>query len=383
MQPNEHYLKVELDQLIATDPSIWSFIQKASLDGIWYWDLENQDHEWMSPEFWRLFGVNPETKSHDPVEWQDLINPDDLKLAIENLSKHLENPDYPYDQIVRYRHSDGRQIWVRCRGLAIRNDDGKATRLFGAHTDITSVKLSEELLRKSEKALVRAIEKQALFVRTASHDLKSPLRQITLLAEMAREALKDGKTEEANQKLEWLAQMAEKASALTSDILTLAEVTDDEEVIEITDVKDVIVGVVNDTDNYEPPVVAIEIADGCEAILSDKVMLYCIMSNLFSNARKYAHPDRTLQVTIRMTQSSPDKATLMVEDNGIGFDSAEADRIFDPFYRTKQKVAVEGTGVGLAICRQICERLDWKINATGERDGGATFSISGISLART
>ncbi len=146
------YLKKELYELIRTDESIFDFIQESTLDGLWYWDLENPENEWMSPKFWTVLGYIPEEMQHTSSSWQNIINQDDLKLASDNLTKHCENPDYPYDQIVRYKHKNGSTVWIRCRGLAIRDKNGKPTRMLGAHVDITNVKRSEqELIEAKEK----------------------------------------------------------------------------------------------------------------------------------------------------------------------------------------------------------------------------------------
>lgn len=138
------YLKNELYDLINKDTSIFEFIQSGSLDGIWYWDLENPEMEWMSPKFWETLGYNPDEKKHLSREWQDIIFQEDLKLAIENFEKHCADSNHPYDQIVRYKHKNGSTVWIRCRGLAIRNETGKVLRMLGAHTDITDLKEKEK-----------------------------------------------------------------------------------------------------------------------------------------------------------------------------------------------------------------------------------------------
>lgn len=153
MVTEQNYLKKELYDLIKQDESIFDFLQESSLDGLWYWDLESPDSEWMSPEFWKTLGIDPATKRHLASEWQDLIHPDDLKVAISNFEKHLENPEHPYDQIVRYTHDNGSTVWVRCRGLAIRNDEGKPIRMLGAHNDITKLKEIENRYEKNLRAL--------------------------------------------------------------------------------------------------------------------------------------------------------------------------------------------------------------------------------------
>lgn len=145
------YLKNELYDLINKDTSIFEFIQSGSLDGIWYWDLENPEIEWISTKFWETLGYNPDEKKHLASEWQDIIFQEDLKLAIVNFEKHCANPNHPYDQIVRYKHKNGSTVWIRCRGLAIRDKSGKAIRMLGAHTDITDLKEKEKEISRLTK----------------------------------------------------------------------------------------------------------------------------------------------------------------------------------------------------------------------------------------
>lgn len=148
----DNYLKKELYDLFINDVNIFEFIQSGSLDGIWYWDLENIESEWMSPKFWETLGYDPKEKMHQSSEWQNIIFQDDLKIASVNFIKHCGNPNHPYDQIVRYKHKNGSTVWIRCRGLAIRDENGKAIRMLGAHTDITDLKEAErEISRLKEE----------------------------------------------------------------------------------------------------------------------------------------------------------------------------------------------------------------------------------------
>ncbi|KAF0128658.1 MAG: PAS/PAC sensor hybrid histidine kinase [Bacteroidetes bacterium] len=140
------YLKKELFGLIRSDERIFDFIQDSSLDGLWYWDLENPENEWMNAKFWTVLGYNPDEMPHKSSAWQSIINQDDLKIAYANLKKHCENPDHPYDQLVRYTHKNGSTKWIRCRGLAIRDAEGKAIRMLGAHQDVTDIKNKEQEL---------------------------------------------------------------------------------------------------------------------------------------------------------------------------------------------------------------------------------------------
>ncbi len=151
MKTEMNYLEEELYKLIREDQSIFEFLQKGSLDGLWYWDIVNPENEWMNPQFWSTLGYAPEEKKHLSSEWQDIIHPEDLRVAIENFNKHCADPNHPYDQIVRYRHKDGSTVWVRCRGIAIRDESGKPIRMLGAHNDLTRQMQAKEELRKNEE----------------------------------------------------------------------------------------------------------------------------------------------------------------------------------------------------------------------------------------
>lgn len=153
---NTNYLKEELYELIKTDESIFDFIQESSLDGLWYWDLEQPEEEWMNPKFWSVLGYDHREMPHKASAWQDIIHPEDLKIATDNFIKHCKNPDHPYDQTVRYTHKNGSTVWIRCRGLAIRDNHGKPLRMLGAHQEITDSKNKELLLKRNTAQLRNA-----------------------------------------------------------------------------------------------------------------------------------------------------------------------------------------------------------------------------------
>ena len=175
MNQDNYYLKKELYNLVASDSSIFDFIQQGALDGLWYWDLEQPENEWMSPRFWTILGYDPDTKQHMPDEWQDLIFKADLETAIDNFNKHCKDPDHPYDQVVRYRHQDGSVVWIRCRGIVIRDEKGKPIRMLGAHTDLTKQKKAEEALKKANDTLEMRVMKRTAELAEMNDELKREL----------------------------------------------------------------------------------------------------------------------------------------------------------------------------------------------------------------
>lgn len=157
MQDN-HYLKTELYELIQNDSIILDFLEDNSLDGLWYWDLENLENEWMSPKFWKILGYEAHEKKHLCVEWKELIFPEDLEEATKNFYLHLEDSNHPYDQIVRYVHKEGHTVWIRCYGKIIKNSMGKPIRMIGTHNDITKQKNNENNLKNITDELKAIID---------------------------------------------------------------------------------------------------------------------------------------------------------------------------------------------------------------------------------
>jgi len=152
----EHYLKKELYQRINKDNTLLDFIQEGFWDGVWYRNLETIEDEWLSPRFWEVLGYDPKDKEHKSSEWKDIIFKDDLKQVTEIFDKYIQDPTQPLDYIVRYKHKNGSTIWIRCRGIAIKDASGKVIRMLGAHTDITSFKQQEATFITMEKEKLSA-----------------------------------------------------------------------------------------------------------------------------------------------------------------------------------------------------------------------------------
>jgi PAS domain S-box-containing protein len=154
----QHYLEIELHELVANDPDIFNSLHEGALDGMWYWDLQNLEDEWMSPRFWELLGYDPKDMPHKASAWQDIIFEEDLETATGNLEAHLRDPNHPYDQMVRYRHNEGHTVWVRCRGLAIRDAQGTPIRMLGVHNDVTTLKVAQQELEVQNIRLMNILQ---------------------------------------------------------------------------------------------------------------------------------------------------------------------------------------------------------------------------------
>jgi diguanylate cyclase (GGDEF)-like protein/PAS domain S-box-containing protein len=160
-----HYLYRELISLFK--PSLFDFIQEGSLDGIWYWDLSKQKNMWISPRFWHSLGYRPDDMGHFTSEWRHNILQEDFNTMMEKLKRHLQDPDYPFNQVIRYEHKSGSTLYMRTKAMAIRGKSGKPLRILAFNNNITTtVNLQES--NRDYKERIEYLEKALL--REATHD---------------------------------------------------------------------------------------------------------------------------------------------------------------------------------------------------------------------
>lgn len=209
----ENYLKRELYALLQQDSLVFEFLQEGALDGIWYWDIEKVENEWMSPKFWEVLGYDSSTKKHLASEWQDIIFPEDLAVATQNFHQHLKDPSYPYDQLVRYRHSNGSVVWIRCRGIAIHDPAGKPIRFLGAHIDLTPVmEARQELVR--ERLRQEEVQQRVVLLEAELNETQS--RFLSIQNQLEEEKKQDEATgllkpRAMQSRLCWLAEIARQS----------------------------------------------------------------------------------------------------------------------------------------------------------------------------
>jgi diguanylate cyclase (GGDEF)-like protein/PAS domain S-box-containing protein len=150
-----------LEVLRAHDTTPLAFLQEVSLDGLWMLDLETADRGWMSPRIWKRLGYDPPEGAGEAAGWAMLLHPETDRAAGERFSAYCAAPDGVLDEVMRFRHRDGSSVWLRCRGIALRDADGRAVRLLGAHTDITEQKRVEEEALCGKAELTRLLAKSA------------------------------------------------------------------------------------------------------------------------------------------------------------------------------------------------------------------------------
>ncbi len=389
MAEHEHYLKTELYELVRNDPAIFEFLQAGSLDGIWYWDVERQDQEWMSPRFKALFGYRDDEIPNTSEWWMANIFPEDRDVALDNFARHLADANHPYDQIVRYRHRDGSTVWVRCRGLAVRNEKGEPIRLLGCHTDVTALKRAEEDLRRqaaelreAKDAAERANRAKSIFLANVSHEIRTPLNGVIGMTELL------GETELTTGQRDHLDALRESADALLdiiNDILDFSKMEAGKLVVEphafrLRERLDTLVK------SFAPRLHGRDVtlshhvdADVPDRLVGDGRLLRQVLANLLSNAVKFT---RRGAIALRVRRDEPVADGVMlrfdVADSGIGIPPDKQQVIFEEFVQADASTTRRygGTGLGLAIASRLVDALGGAMGLDSEPGRGSTFHFT-------
>ncbi|MEQ9427725.1 MAG: ATP-binding protein [Phycisphaerales bacterium] len=374
---DRHYLGRELDELITRNPHMWSFLQEASLDGVWYWDLEDRDNLWISPEYWRLLGIDPATREHRPEEFVKVVFEEDFHAVMESLERHFADPAVPYSEIVRFRHVDGSTVWVRCRGMAIRDESGRAIRMLGAHNDITDFKRAEDQALRSKEAAESAAEELRSFAYSVSHDIKAPTNTLRMLLEEVVQA-DDGSMNDDQRELLGMAQMTiGNMQAMIDDLLQYTRVIGEPPRFEPVDLDAPLESALGDLAGVIKETGAEIIRQPLATIKGHEPQLRALFQNLISNAIKYRRPGATPRVEIGCeADRASGRVAVTVTDNGQGIDPAYFDKIFKMFARLHRGDEIQGVGLGLSLCRRIAENHDGTISVESQPGEGSMFRVT-------
>jgi signal transduction histidine kinase len=227
------------------------------------------------------------------------------------------------------------------------------------------------------------------FAFMSSHDLQEPLRKIRTFTDLLFSKYKDIFDEDATRYVSRIQKSAERMQALIKDILAFSKVSSDKTGFANTDLNLIVQDVLIEMESTVQQEKAEVKIDQLPSLKVNAGLMAPLFSNLIANAIKYRKKDIDPVINIYAQQESirdagnplskPAKGKycrIYVEDNGIGFDQKYADQIFDMFIRLHGNNEYEGTGIGLALCKQIVEHHHGFISALSKENAGSTFIIS-------
>lgn len=345
----------------------------ATKEGLWEWNL-NTNQEFFSPRWCEILGYSYEDKElpHRYDSWASRIHPDDYDRVIKALQNHLENGT-EYNVDYRHRHKSGEYRWQNSRGQAVLNENGKPIKMVGCIADITAHKQTEQLLRRQREELshVTRLATVGEFAASIAHEIHQPLTAILNNAQAAQRFLSTD-IAEVQDALQDIIDDDRRAADVIHHLRSFLRkkeanrtILDVNRVIE--EVMTILHGELIDRNINVIP----ELSPDLPHIEGSRVEIQQVLMNLILNGCD-AMADVDLQyrqISVRTSLDEPNGITVAVQDSGTGLGKSAMDRLFQPYFTTKQ----EGLGMGLSISKSIISAHGGRIWAVNNPAGGATF----------
>lgn len=256
--------------------------------------------------------------------------------------------------------------------------------------EVKERKLSEEKVQELNKQLLTNIESLETankeldrFAFMASHDMQEPLRKIRTFSDLLAIKHNDQLNDDARSKIRVIQKAAERMQELIKDILTFSKISTEKEPFVRTSFTPLVQEVVDELDIQAQATKATITVGPLPSLKVNPVLVKSLFLNLIGNAIKYSKPQVPPEIQVYCDNldaapqpGQPHYYRIFVKDNGIGFQQKYAEQIFDMFKRLHVHTEYEGTGIGLALCRQIMEKHNGYINAVSTENEGATFIVS-------
>lgn len=315
--------------------------------------------------------------------WLDVVHPED-RIHFEELASKETGDELQQAQAVREFRivpPGGGETWVRAREVRTEFRGKQSTLIFltriaeQERVEDKIQKLSEEFdQRVSERTTQLEVVNKELeaFAYSVSHDLRAPLRSIEGFSQILLEDYAHWLDTQGRDYIQRIRSAARRMAQLVDDLLNFSRVTRSEMVRDAVDLTAAAQAIVTELRQGQPERQAEFIIAPNLKSNGDARLLRLALDNLIGNAWKFTRKRPRTRIEFGSTQADGQTA-YFVRDNGVGFDMAYADKLFDGFQRLHSPAEYEGTGIGLTTVQRIIARHGGRIWADSAVDQGATF----------
>ncbi|MFC1838722.1 PAS domain S-box protein [Thermodesulfobacteriota bacterium] len=351
--------------------------QRIANVGNWEWDLRTNEIWWSDG----LYRIWDREKSDGPLSADDImehIHPDDIKKLEKVMEESYKTGKYNVNyRLIRYNDKALRQI--DSEGEIIYDDKGTPIKHFGVARDVTKERNLESQLQQAQK-----MESIGTLAGGIAHDFNNILSPIMLHSEMAMDELPPD--DPLQHSMKEIFKAGERARDLVKQILTVARKKSEEKIALKSSL--IVKEVINFLRSTIPATIDMQYHFKAkqDTILADPTQLNQILMNLCTNAaHAMGEKGGELEVILDNEDVSMEKAKrsltlsagrhlkISVRDTGTGISPQVIDRIFEPYFTTKQ--TGEGTGLGLAIINGIVQNYGGDIDVESEAGKGTTFHV--------
>jgi signal transduction histidine kinase len=246
-------------------------------------------------------------------------------------------------------------------------------RLLQSLADAAAVAMEHLRVHQEREALMleRKAELEA-FSHAVSHDLRGPLRHVTAFSGMLLADHADGLDESMRYYVQRISAAAAHMTEMIEGLLQLSILTTTPVHRGHFDLAELALQLAAELDAATASHVRFA-APPVLPVFADPALLRLAMQHLLANAWKFSGRVAEPRVELGVTRAEGGQRAYYVRDNGVGFDEADASRLFGVFQRLHLQAEYPGAGLGLATVRRIVQKHDGRIWASSKPDAGATF----------
>lgn len=365
---------------------------RAGSVGLWEWEPPSGRVRY-SREWKRQLGYAEDEFPDEFSAWSDRLHPADYARVMAIRDEFLRHPAGDLNFEYRLRHRDGSYRWMLAQGSTLLDAEGRPIRVLGSLVDITPFKELEQSLRESERRyreladalecrvtqrtreLSDAYRESRNFAHAVAHDLKAPLRAINGFSALLEQSASSKLSDMERGYLERARQGSMRMSALIDDLLDYSRLEHREQRLQAIDCKAFVATLIDSmSERIRETGAQVSIDVDSTPVMADREGLRIALTNLVDNALKFSRQTARPHIGIESSIEFG-RYVLRVRDNGIGFDAAYRDKIFEIFNRLHAS-GYEGTGIGLALVRKAVKRMEGEVWAESVPGEGATFSLS-------
>jgi PAS domain S-box-containing protein len=267
---------------------------------------------------------------------------------------------------------DGSRFWASVIITALRDKSGQLCGFGKVTRDISERKRAEEQLVRTVAELKRSNDELGQFAYVASHDLQEPLRMVASYTQLLAKRYKGRLDADADEFIAYAVDGSNRMQGLIQDLLAYSRAgTNGKPLLKISTEKVLNAALANLRTTIQESGAGVT-HDALPAITTDDGQLAQVFQNLVGNAIKYRSAE-VPRVHVSAKKNGGKEWIFSVRDNGLGIDQQYFERIFVLFQRLHGRETFEGTGIGLAICKKIVERLGGRIWVESQPEKGSIF----------
>jgi len=382
---------------IAREQTAMDNIHAAMGSGSWSMEF-NAKREMVSctwsDVFRKMVGYESEKDFPNRIEsWSDLLHQEEreniLKEYWNTVNDYTNEKTYDVEYRLLTRHAGWR--WFHAAGRLSRREDGSPVTFVGLFVDINDEKQMKQQLERQKidledvlAAAQHANKAKTTFLNNMSHDIRTPMNAIIGFTSLAAAHIDN--REQVQDYLSKITTSSNHLLSLINDVLDMSRIESGR--VKIEEKETYLPEVMHDLKTIVQADITsrqlefyIDTADVVnEHILCDKLRLNQVLLNLLSNAMKFTKPGGMVSVRILQKGNAPDgfaSYEFQVKDTGMGMSKEFLEHIFEPFEREKTSTVsgIQGTGLGMAITRNIVDMMGGVITVVSEEGKGSTFTV--------